>query len=115
VISKKNNLLNYLTKTNHTIVENDDNDNTFFSDRNIITETNFRISNKKLLVSYKSNLDKLKTTELFLYKYKAKTVEFYYAYEYSHIIVYFGKVFQSINVNIFDIDGIRPIIRKILK
>lgn len=118
IINKKDDLdiINYLSKSKYSVLQNDDvNDNTFFSDKNVITETNFRISNRRLLLSYKSNLDKLNTIQLFFDKHKAKTVEFYYAYEYSHIIVDFGKVFQSTNVKIFDIKEIRPIIRKILK
>jgi hypothetical protein len=67
------------------------------SDTNIIRETKFRISNRILLLSYKSNVSKYVIKELFLKNYRAKKVLISASDLNEDILIYvdFGRVFKS--------------------
>lgn len=82
---------------------------------------NFRIQNQKMLLTYPSHIDKEATKLHFnenFRNYNIKFIEICHevgdtGYEHSHVLIDWGKCFQSRNVNIFDIDALHPNIKMI--
>jgi len=87
-----------------------------------IDESSFRIANQKMMITYKTHIDKKKLIALFtdLNKKECKFIRVAHEnaddnnpYEHCHLLVDFGKIFQSRDCRIFDIDGIHPNIKKV--
>ncbi|GAG62181.1 unnamed protein product, partial [marine sediment metagenome] len=81
---------------------------------------NFYIANQRLFLTYSSHIDKIKVKAYFVEKWKVKEMHICHEngdiqipYMHSHVLVDFGKRFQSRNSRIFDWEGIHPHIKKI--
>lgn len=87
-----------------------------------LDESKFRLQNQKMLLTYKSHINKDDVKVWFnthFKSYKIKFIEIAHEsgeteYQHSHILIDWGKAFQSRNVRIFDYNGIHPNI-KIIK
>jgi len=80
----------------------------------------FRIGNQRLLLTYKTHLNKKSFINDFKTKFKPKEIHICHEngdkqcqYPHSHVLIDFGKRFQSINSRIFDYDKIHPHIQKV--
>jgi len=84
-----------------------------------IPDDGFTLNNKRLLLTYRSHIDKEALNLLF--STKGQELEFFRAahetadksnpYEHTHVVVVFKKALQSKNSRVFDIKGIHPNIR----
>lgn len=86
---------------------------------------NFRLSNQKILLTYKTHIDKetlisrirdivsSQCKEIRFMRVAHETADEENPYEHTHMVCDFGKAFQSRNARIFDIDGIHPHINPI--
>lgn len=77
----------------------------------VTTETTpkFRIQNQRILLTYRSHLDKFFYTEWFKSMFPCKDIHIAHEnsdpdhpYEHTHVLIDFGKVFQSRNCRVFD-------------
>lgn len=79
----------------------------------------FRLNNQRLFLTYKTHLDKAKTTAFFYDRNVKEVIIAHEAassdtnYEHSHVYVDFGRNFQSTNSRVFDIASIHPNIKAI--
>jgi len=87
---------------------------------NLESNGSFRIQNSRLLLTYKTHLDKNEYIEWI--KKKKDIKEIYMAhetgdkdvpYEHTHVLVWFKQLFQSRNARILDYENIHPHIRKV--
>lgn len=87
-----------------------------------IDENNFRLQNRRFMLTYRTHLNKAEFVSWFATSFG--TVPFIrlahelgdstHDYEHTHVVIDFGKVFQSRNCRIFDYTEIHPHIKKIL-
>jgi len=93
------------------------------SDLDILVDCGFRIQNQKLMLTYKTHIDK-DAFDIFILGLVGVPKRCYIAhengendeltpYEHSHVVIDFGRVFQSRNCRVFDFRGIHPNISKI--
>lgn len=101
---------------------------------NVVEETKeeakpFRIQNQKLMLTYKTHLDKKKFEAWFLDSCDSYTIKFFrmahenghgkdseeaeFSYEHTHVLVDFGKAFQTRDCRRFDYEKIHPHIKLI--
>lgn len=81
---------------------------------------NFRIQNQRLLLTYKTHIDKNEVKAWMKKKFNAEEIHICHEsgdktnpYLHSHVFVIFNKCFQSRNSRIFDWNGIHPNIKKV--
>jgi hypothetical protein len=89
---------------------------------NYIPTSNFRLQNQKILLTYKTHLPKDLFKQWFIKEVSGvKQIEIAHEvgkdggvdYDHSHVLVDFGRNFQTTNVRKFDYNGIHPHIKKI--
>lgn len=86
-----------------------------------IDDGKFNLNNKRLMITYRSHIDKDRLKLLF--ESKGQTLTFFRAahetadsanpYEHTHVVVEYEKALQSKNCRVFDIDNIHPNIKVI--
>lgn len=73
----------------------------------------FRFANQYVMLTYKTWIEKKAMRQYFKDNFGAKEVEIAHetgaeGYQHTHIVINFGKAFQSRNVRVFDINEIHP-------
>lgn len=82
-----------------------------FSDLKEINESKFMIQNQKILLTYKGHLDKIDFCNWFDSQWSTKFLRLAHEtgntevnYEHTHVLIDFGKRFQSKNCRVFDFE-----------
>lgn len=87
------------------------------TDLPILDESKFRFQNQKCMLTYKTHIDKFEFQEFMEKKCPVKTIYIAHEngvndpntpYEHSHVVIDFGKSFQSKNQRVFDFKNIHP-------
>lgn len=87
---------------------------------NAESESKFYLANQRLLLTYKTHIDKQRVKDYFKESWNVKEIHICHEmgdiicpYEHSHVYVDFGRRFQSRNCRVFDWEGIHPNIKKV--
>ena len=84
--------------------------------------TNFRLQNQRLMITYRTHLNKTEYMDWFrrnflpngFLRLAHETADAGHPYEHTHVVVDFGRAFQTRSCRVFDYDDIHPNIKKIM-